>query len=290
LLGKVRALYRVFGWKTPAVTTFGLMVVALVVWIGFRGRKPLAWLEWATLAGFAGLLTLCGLAALRERWLSLAPLAGLRPPTYRPWPVSRTAVGVGLILFGAVLLTGGLTQPVTDDRVRWLAPLLGGCSLLAGLAASRVLRPARLHVLVREGLALRHRRGWSLVPWEQIFTCRVGTFCENVVANVELIDPAAPLSTVWDREAEEGQRQRWLRRLHAGFAQSRQWVGSDILVWGWSCGMPPGIFMLRAREALADPASRDRLPSFEEVARSPLPPGQLRRTRPGLWGNKGEAS
>jgi hypothetical protein len=261
-LAKVRAFYEIFGWKVPAITMVGLGFSVIVALIPLINRKPISWLEETALATFAGGITLFGVSSLCERWVSLAPLAGfpVRRPRPRPW-----LGAAGLSILGGVLLIGWLVEPLPNKRMRLLVPLLGACCLIGALGVVLICFRGPLHVLVREGLALRYRQGWSLIPWERMARIAVGTYYENVVATIELSHLLTPLPTVWRREEGEEQRQRWLERQLRGFETARRWVGADVIIWKWWCKIPPGLFVLQVQEALSDPVARQRFPTFEQA-------------------------
>lgn len=273
LFTKARVLYHIFGWKMPAVTLGGLGFLAMVVSIPLLGRS-IGWLEWTTLATFPVLLFLVGTSSLRERWLSLAPHAGFAPRPICSGPWLRWLVAAGLLALASILLIGGCTQPFRNEKQRRLTFLVGGISLLGALSLVRLSTMARRHVLVREGVALRHRHGWSLIPWDRIESIAVGTYYENVIAGIRLSHLLTPLPTSW-REPRSAEHQRhWLERQLRGFQQTRKWVDSDVMVWNWTCGLPPGLFVRQVEEALADPEARQRLPTFAEATEMPSPLGE----------------
>lgn len=273
LRGKLRALYTIFGWKMPAVATIGLLFSVAAATIPFLGRRPIGWLEETTFATLAGFLTIMGVTSLRERWLSLGPLEGFHVRRSRPRPILRWMACGALMVLGSVLVIGWFVDPPADERMRWIAPLMGGCCLIGALAIARLTLMHPRHVLVREGLLLRHRDGCTLIPWERVAHIAIGTFTENIVATVLLSDLLTPLPTVWRTAMSQEQQQCCAERQLKAFQQTRSWQGADLLIWGWSCKVPPGLFALQARQALADPAAREQLPPFEHVAGT-APPSQ----------------
>jgi hypothetical protein len=279
LLAHVRALYTIFGWKMPAATLGGLGLLAMVVSIRLLGR-PIGWFEWTTLATAPVLLLLVGVSSLRERWLSLAPLAGFQPRLARPRPWLRWLLALGLLALGSFLLVGGCTQPFRNEKQRLMTLFLGGFCLLGVLALVRLSAMARRHVLVREGLALRNRHGWSLIPWDRMESIAVGTYYENVVASIRLSHLLTPLPTSWRETRSAEQRRHWLERQLRGFQTARNWVGADVLIWNWTCGLPPGLFAQQVEEALADAEARQRLPAFAEATGMPSPLCELETREP----------
>ena len=270
LWDKVRAFYDIFGWKMPAVMMGGLMFSVAVVAIPFIGRRSIGWLQETALATFAGFLTIVGFFSLRARWLSLGPLEGFQVRRPRPWHFLRWLGHAGLMVLGSVLLIGWFVEPLPDQRMRWLVPLEGACCLIVALSLALMSLRRPLHILVREGLALRHRQGWSLIPWERIGHVAVGTYYDNIIATVELDHLLTPLPTAWRPGLSEEQRQQQLDKQLKGFELAERWTRTDVMVWGWSCKMPPGLFALRATECLTDPAARQTLPTFEGVSGTPL--------------------
>src|SRR5262249_17342600 len=94
--------------------------------------------------------------------------------------------------------------------------------------------------------------------------------CEHVVGAVWLRDvKSASLLTVWHRELNPDRQRRGLDKLRRTFQRSRQWPGADLMIWGWSCGIPPGLFIAQLQAALDDPVAHESLPPFVEVVGRP---------------------
>lgn len=163
-MDRTRAFYGIFGWRWPAVTMFGLLFLIAVAAIPFRARRSVSWLEETALATFAGLLTIVGVSSLRERWLSLGPLEGFLVRWPGPRRLLRWLACAALAVLGSILLIGWFVQPPVDKRLFWITPMLGACCLLGALAMVGMTLMAPRHILVREGLVLRHRGGWTLIP------------------------------------------------------------------------------------------------------------------------------
>src|SRR5262249_12281713 len=113
------------------------------------------------------------------------------------------------------------------------------------------------------------RKAWFLIPWEAIRSADLGNYYNNPAVAVWL-DLAAlpdPLPTYWPDGTGEEERTRAENKLRRGLATAQSWVGTNALVRSPPCGLPPGVSRVRLLGALAEPAERESLPEFLDLAR-----------------------
>jgi hypothetical protein len=244
----------------------GLLALAGIALVTLKGKPGLHWLELLTLWSFGGLLTLAGICMFQDRWLSEASLEGLRAPVYRPKPVLRLLLGLVLLPLGTVLVVAGSTVTVPKKDVSGLALCVGGFALAGAFIALfpfLPIRPAK-YLLVREGLLLRHRLGDTLFTWDRIRDCSLNDLSGVFMVWVGLVDPAhEPLPSIWRPNVSKRRRRRWLDKTRRNMASL-----GFLLITEFVIELPPGIFLLRLQEALANPEAREQLPSWQGIARN----------------------
>jgi hypothetical protein len=249
----------------PAVTLIGTGALIVVLFLAFTRKAT--WAELVTFFGFAGLLFLVGVQSLWERWLSFGTAAGLRPPTYTPRWWLQILVLVLLLGLTVLLVVAAAVGQLRRANAAWFALGLAAASLFGALIVFQRLIGTPRHRLTREGLAIRYRGSWFLIPWEAIHSAHLGTHTENPVVAIAFNPVAllAPLPAMGQAGTTVEERDRLRARLVAGFFSSWQWAGAPVLVWFHSCGMPPGVFLDGMTAALEDLAARNALPPFSEL-------------------------
>lgn len=209
-----------------------------------------------TFFGFCALVPITTILRKRRnrrlRLLRAAVVGGVR---IRPSRLRTLALGVGLLLLGAVLIVFGRGYPWLMHVVVWIISATGAV-LTVGVLVGKF--PVGYLMFTPRGLTIARRKYTSLVSWDDMVMWDSAEFHDNPVLRI-WVRPGA--ISVVEPPSESS-------RAEADSVSSLAWMGAPIAIMTSGYGLDVPVVLLAIERYVREPGSRAELDSSRLLSSS----------------------